>query len=242
MRRITKAFLGIAATALSLVASSSYADELLGSFGSRLYANRNYETGMVELRGARFVRHVTIKSFGANCRISGRSFEVISAYDGRSIMATSDGAGGYNVNAEIFAFNYRLAQLNAPYADCKIEVWSDHQPAQPPVGDLLDQVQTLSSHANLLGLTVRTTPGYESLDAQARELSGYVNYLRDSVQAGQDRRRINNIFTSVRQQTDAFEAKLVPIHTSIQNKNVDDAWQVYVKALDSIRIALLAKE
>ncbi len=218
------------------------ADQLLASFDyGRLMANRPYETKMTQVNGGRqYVGSVRVLVYGNYCQLVSRGLTFIQHNRGQEFFATPDGRGGFGIQSEVFAVNYKFEQTNWSKVDCKIELWSVGQGGGSGGGQVPSNIEhlarSLSIQGNLLSATLNLTDGYDALGADAHTLAEYVQYFNGIVEAGHSRDRISSALRLVRQQTDVFEQRFVPVHMSIRNLDVDDAWNRYIEALGKIRL------
>ncbi|MCX6116210.1 MAG: hypothetical protein NT027_01610 [Proteobacteria bacterium] len=218
------------------------ADQILATFDyGNLKANRPYQTSMTQIFGGRqYVNSIRITVYGNYCQLVSRGLTFIQDNRGQEFFATPDGRGGFGVQGTVFAINYKFEQTRWNNVDCRIELWSTGQGGIPDGGQLPSNIQSLASslsiNGNLLSARINLTDGYDALGADVHSLAEYVQYFYRIVEAGHSRDRVASAFRLVREQTNIFERKFVPVHMTNRNLDVEEAWNYYIEALSKIRL------
>lgn len=208
-------------------ANLAFAGQILASFDyADLQANVNYTTNPVRVYGAPLhVDAVEIKVFGSNCHIVSKALLFSRVLGGPALAASPDGNGGFVVNDTIDVLEYRFEQRRWNFVDCRLEVWSTGDTSD--LGDIRQLAGDLFRSAVLLNISVMQNDDYQSLRDEAQSLRDYVSYFNDTAQTSQSLTQLKTLFDHVKNATEVFEAAFIPLHVTIRDRGLEDAWRLY---------------
>jgi len=229
------------ATLLMLASSFSYAETRLAYVEYQgLEPGRSYTTGALAINpGPSYVSTIRLDLYGQNCNLTGKGFFARRVRDGKWVQGVFRMIGNiptWSVNERISHIELKFMQNVSGFTVCRFSFWNLAGSDSDNTGDLLENTKDLATDSKLLRTIIDLTPAYESVKQPVERVRDYADYLASAVASGHDYSELKTIYGLLLQANKQLEDVFYPVHISVRDRNVEDAWSAYRASLAKVQL------